>query len=104
MPVHMQLVHGAAPSDPPYAHHPQGRALLRQWCLAPVADAGVLCGRHDAIDTLMAAPDLAASVLLALKKVGWGAAAGRGSQLGHGVAAACVLVAWPEPTIPARTP
>lgn len=48
----------------------QGRALLRQWCLAPVADAEVLRGRHDAIDTLMAAPDLAASVLVALKKVG----------------------------------
>lgn len=53
----------------PHAH-PQGRALLRQWCLSPVADLEVLAQRHDAIEALMGAPDLAASVAGTLKKVG----------------------------------
>jgi DNA mismatch repair protein MSH5 len=48
---------------------PMGKALLRQWCLAPVADLAVLRDRHDTIDALMAAPDLAASVAEMLRKV-----------------------------------
>jgi hypothetical protein len=48
----------------------QGKQLLRQWCLSPVADLGVLADRHDTIEALMAAPDLAASVAATLRTVG----------------------------------
>ncbi|KIY99038.1 DNA mismatch repair protein MSH5 [Monoraphidium neglectum] len=46
-----------------------GKSLLRQWCLSPVADLAVLSDRHDSLEALMTAPDLAGSMRATLKKV-----------------------------------
>ena len=65
----------SADSAPLTCHSPmlpccQGKALLRQWCLSPVADLRVLGDRHDSVEALMSAPDLAESLRATLRKVG----------------------------------
>jgi hypothetical protein len=54
----------------------QGKQLLRQWCLSPIADLAAIADRHETIGALMAAPDLTASIAATLRKAGgagvWG--------------------------------
>jgi hypothetical protein len=94
---------------------PMGKALLRQWCLAPVADLAVLADRHDTIEALMAAPDLAASVADVLRKVGARAGWGGGVLLrscwrappslvaGSSIAQPLPVPPFPAPYLPPNT-